>query len=88
MTDRGYQEALHLLSLGKVPMDLTEFRNYCTNGVYELIRGFAAAVECIDRLDATNKMLRKMAQSANEQNKILREEIARLKSRLEAVKDE
>ena len=80
MNDRGYQEALHLLSLGKVPMDLADFRNYCTNGVYELIRGFAASVECIDRLDATNKMLRKMAQSANEQNMKLREEIARLKN--------
>lgn len=87
MNDRGYQEALHLLSLGKVPMDLSEFRNYYTNSVYVLIRGFAASVECIDRLDATNKMLRKMAQSANEQNKMLREEIERLKSRLEAVKD-
>ena len=87
MNDRGYQEALHLLSLGRVPMDLAEFRSYCTNGVYELIRGFAASVECIDRLDATNKMLRKMAQSANEQNKMLREEIESLKIRLEAVTD-
>lgn len=87
MNDRGYQECLHLLTLGKAPMNLPEFQKYCESGVCELVRGFGAAVDCIDKLDANNKMLRKMAMAANDQNKRLREEIESLKIRLEAVTD-